>query len=251
MKISHNPGAAIEQCLTWQYQQHGGIDTTSPTNYTPSSGKRYRVTHDKATGAIKAIPWVRHETKSTRPGRMSTTSKVADGMAVGAVLAAAFGKGQPPQHALLLRFLYDPDFMTSKRAQDARRWFRLWVATEICQLFPERVGVVRRRNIVTVIWDILINFSFYVRMGAPRFDDAYLFQSMGFASRQQANWDRDYKPLIGMVMEWLQDQENAAVSPVLKVLDRLHEEQLDMVAPMPPAPRFIKVLKITRGVVAS
>ncbi len=94
MRISHNPGAAIEQCLTWQYQQHGGIDTTAPTNYTPSTGKRYRVTHDTKTGDIKVIPWVRHETKSTRPGRMSTTSKVATGMDVGEVLAAAFGKHQ-------------------------------------------------------------------------------------------------------------------------------------------------------------
>lgn len=247
MKISHNPGAAIEQCLTWQHQQHGGIDTTSPTNYTPSSGKRYRVTHYKATGAIKAIPWVRHEAKSTRPGRMSTTSKVATGIEVGEVLAAAFGKHQAPQHALLLRFLYDPEFITSKRAKEARRWFRLWVATEVCQLFPDNVGVVRRRNIVGVIWEILLNFSWYVRMGEPRFSDLYLCQAMGFANKRAATWDRDYKPLIGMVMTWLQWQENAAASPVLDVLDKLHDEPQTAAMVL----SFEKTLTIRKGAIAS
>lgn len=222
MRISHNPGAAIEQCLTWQYQQHGGIDTANGNDYTPSTGKRYRVTHDKETGEIKAIPWVRHDTKSTRVGRRSTTDKVGNGMEVGKILAAAFGKQQAPQHALLLRFMYDPDFQKEKKCQEARRWFRLWVATEVCQLFPESVGVVRRRNIVTVIWEILLNFSFYVRSGSPRFNDLYLCQAMGFANKRQAHWDRDYKPLIGMVIGWLQDQENKAVSPVLDALDWLH-----------------------------
>lgn len=222
MRISHNPGAAIEQCLTWQYQQHGGIDTANGNDYTPSTGKRYRVTHDRETGDIKAIPWVRHDTKSTRVGRRSTTDKVANGIEVGEVLATAFGKSQPPELQLLLRFLYDPDFMTAKHCQDARRIFRLWVATEICKLFPERVGVVRRRNMVTIIWELLTNFSWYVRMGEARYSPLYLCQTMGFANTKQANWIRDYMPLVGMVMEWLQEQENKAVGPVLDVLDWLN-----------------------------
>lgn len=243
MRISHNPGAAIEQCLTWQYQQHGGIDTASRNDYTPSTGKRYRVTHDRETGDIKAIPWVRHDTKSTRVGRRSTTDKVANGMEVGEVLAAAFGKHQAPQHALLLRFLYDPDFITAKRCQEARRWFRLWVSTEVCQLFPDSVGVVRRRNIVTVIWEILLNFSLYVRSGSPRFSDAYLAQAMGFSGKREAHWSRDYAPLVGQIMIWLQDQENKAVSPVLDALDHLHVELYE---PWPTVMRFEKTLSIRR-----
>lgn len=225
MRISQNPGVAIEQCLTWQYQQHGGMDPVNHTDYTPSGGKRHRITYDKATGEIKAIPWVRHETKSTRPGRRPTTGKVATGISVGNVLAAAFGKNQAPQHALLLRFLYDPDFITEKRYQEARRWLRLWVNVEACQLFPDSVGVVRRRNMVGIMWELMINFSWWVRMGGPRFHDLYLCQAMGFANKQQAHWDRDYRPLVGMVMQWLQEQENAAVSPVLDVLDWLDADE--------------------------
>jgi len=245
VRISHNPGAAIEQCLTWQYQQHGNLDPVNKTDYTPSTGKRFRVTHDKATGEIKTIPWVRHETKSTRPGRRSTTDRVADGMAVGEVLAAAFGKHQAPQHALLLRFMYDPDFLVEKRFQEARRWFRLWVSVEVCQLFPDSVGVVRRRNMVNVIWEILLNFSWYVRMGEPRFSDLYLCQSMGFANKQQAHWDRDYRPLIAMVIGWLQDQENKAVEPVLDVLDWLHVAEYET---RPVTMRFEKTLTLQRRV---
>jgi len=247
VKISHNPSAAIEQCLTWQHLQQGGIDTTTPTDYAPSSGKRYRVTHDKKTGNIKVIPWVRHDTKSTRTGRRSTTDKVGDGMEVGKILSAAFGKRQAPQHALLLRFMYDPDFIKEKKCQEARRWFRLWVATEVCQLFPDSVGVVRRRNIVGVIWELCMNFNWYVRMGSPKFSDYYLSQAMGFANKTQANWGRDYKPLIGMVMCWLQAQENEAVSPVLDALDKLHDEHEENAVVL----RFSKTLTIRKGVLAS
>lgn len=246
MRISHNPGAAIEQCLTWQYQQHGNLDPVNKTDYTPSTGKRFRVTHDKATGEIKAIPWVRHETKSTRPGRRSTTARVAEGMEVGEVLAAAFGEHQAPQHVLLLRFLYDPDFMTEKRYQDARRWLRLWVSVEICQLFPDSVGVVRRRNMVNILWELMINFAYYVRMGATRFPDLYLCQSMGFANKAQSNWDRDYKPLIGIVTGWLQEQENTAVSPVLDALDKLHDDSGELAAVM----RFEKTLSLKSRAIA-
>lgn len=242
MIISRNPGAAIEQCLTWQHRQNTSLDPVNKTDYTPSSGKRYRVIHDKTTGQIKAIPWVRHETKSTRPGRRSTTDRVADGMMVGNVLAAAFN--QAPQHVLLLRFLYDPVFLTDKRYQEARRWFRLWVSVEVCQLFPDSVGVVRRRNMVNVIWEILLNFSWYVRMGEPRFSDLYLCQSMGFANKQQAHWDRDYRPLIAMVMGWLQDQENKAVEPVLDVLDWIHWAECEKA----PTIRFEKTLTLQRRV---
>lgn len=222
MKISRNPGAAIEQCLTWQFQQHGGMDPVKHTDYTPSHGTRYRITHNKETGEIKAIPWVRHEVKSTKPGRLSTTDRVADGFAVGKVLAAAFN--QQPHHVLLLRFLYDPEFITEQRYQEARRWFRLWVQVEMCQLFPESVGVVRRRNMINIVWELLLNFSWYVRMGDPRFSDLYLLQLMGFVNKAQAHWDRDYKPLIALVMGWLQEQENYAISPVLDVLDKLYDE---------------------------
>lgn len=242
MFISRNPGVALELAFTHNKRQHGSQDPTKEIDYTPSHGTRFRITRNKE-GAIKSIPWVRHDVKSSKPGRKETTGRVADAMFVGKVLAAALN--QAPERVLLLRFIYDPEFMSEQKYRRDRQLIRQWAHAEMCNRMSPSVGVIRRRNMGGVIWEIMLDFSQRVRSGDERYSDLQYCNYLGFANKKVAHWDRDYKDLIGDVLVWLQDLENEAIQPILAVIDHELADDEDEKPERPAKPlkmRFTETL---------
>lgn len=211
MLISRNPAVTLELCFAWQKLRHSDIDPAKPSDYVPRGGARYRLTRDKE-GNLLTIPTPRHDVTESKRGRASTTNRVATGIMIGRVLAAA--TNQPPALANFLRFMYDPECPLS-----VLRAVETFAQMKMRMLVPERAQQVRRERCAALVWPLLLDFSQRVRTGLERYTEAQLCQYMGFVNKRDANYDRDYKRLVGDFMLQLQDTEALAIAPVCKVVD--------------------------------
>lgn len=214
--ISRNPAVTLELCFAWQKLRHSEIDPSKPSDYVKKPGNRHRITRDKL-GNIVNLPVPRHDVIETKRGRMATTNRVVTGHMVGRVLAAALN--QPPALANFLQFMYDPE---CPRA--VVRNVEEFAKMKMKMLVPAKAQQAKRDRCQALVRPLMLEFSQRVRTGLDRYTEAQLCQYMGFANKQDAHYDRDYKRLVGDFMLQLQDAETQAMAPVCDLIDKIFRD---------------------------
>lgn len=217
MFITRNPAATLELCYVAQKLKPFGIDAAK-VDYKPSSGARWSITWDKEKEKILAVPPQRHDTKQTKPGRISTTGRIANWVVQGRIVAAAENQSQPK--ADFLRFLYDPECPAVVRGRVSK-----WAQKRLCMVFTEKQQTRRDAIMRSDISDaLLLQFSQMIRGGGERYTETDLCRYLGYADLASSHWARDWRRPLGAFVLQLQDYETVAMRPVVSVLAAIFDD---------------------------